>query len=204
MSDQRALRMGVVGLGQCGGNIAAEFAALGYPTLALNTSPTDLRTLSALDEAARMYIGIDGLNGTGGNVGIGAQCVQQKAGDIEAAVATMPDVELLLVAGGLGGGTGGSLSTLVTVLASAERPVIALGVLPSSAETYAIKVNALRAVNELIDAPFEALVLVDNERLLSTFANAGMDQYFTDGNRAVVEAIDAFNGLPSRGDLDAI
>ncbi len=204
MSEQRALRIGVVGLGQCGGNLAAAFGARGYPALAVNTSEADLRTLTELDDTARMYIGIDGLNGAGGNPGIGGQCLAQKADEIEAVVNELPDVEALLVMGGLGGGTGGNLAALVERLATDLRPVIALGVLPASAESYAAKVNALQAVNGLIDAPFEALVLVDNQRLLSTYANAGMDQYFTEGNAAVVEAFDALNRLPGRADLTAI
>jgi cell division GTPase FtsZ len=46
-SAGKALEIVTVGLGQAGGNLAAEFARRGYRALALNTASSDLSTLSS-------------------------------------------------------------------------------------------------------------------------------------------------------------
>ena len=204
MSENRALRIGVVGLGQCGGNFAAEFARKGYPAIAVNTSETDLRAVSGMEDAHRVYIGVEGLNGTGGNLQVGAGCLEKKSGDITDGMKALSGTEALIVVGGLGGGTGGNLAALVHLVATEERPVIAMGVLPASSDSHTAKVNALQGVNELLDAPFEALVMVDNQKLYSVFANAGIDQFLQEGNAAVVTSFDELNALSGQSDYASI
>jgi len=41
---RKRLKIGVVGLGQCGGNLASEFVRKGYQACALNTSFSDLKS----------------------------------------------------------------------------------------------------------------------------------------------------------------
>ena len=43
--SKNALEIVVIGLGQAGGNIAAEWARRGYEVFALNTARTDLQAL---------------------------------------------------------------------------------------------------------------------------------------------------------------
>ena len=43
--EDRSLDIAVIGLGQGGGNIAAQFAQFGYRAIALNTALTDLSAL---------------------------------------------------------------------------------------------------------------------------------------------------------------
>lgn len=197
MSEQRALPIGVVGLGQCGGNLAAIFAARGYPALAVNTSHADLRQVADLPPEQRLAIDADGVNGTGGNAEVGAHCLEARRDEVVSVAGELPGAEILLAAAGLGGGTGASLPALVAALAGLGRPVVALAALPASAEPYAAKANALQAVNALLDAPFEALVLLDNQQLARVHGGAGMDQFYGEGNRALAEGLDAWNRLPA-------
>ncbi len=204
MSEHRALRIGVVGLGQCGGNFAAELASRGYRALAVNTSQTDLRSTGGLDEEQLLYLGTDGLNGTGGAAAVGAECLSARGSEIQDVVGPWTDVDAFMVVAGLGGGTGANLAHVVELLYWDERPVLALVVLPSSSESHTAKVNALLGLNDLLDAPFEALMVVDNQRLQRAFANAGIDQFLREGNRAVVAALDEINGLWSVDGLSSI
>ncbi len=204
MSEHQALRIGVVGLGQCGGNFAAEFAKLGYPALAVNTSQTDLRSVPGLDDGQRLYLGVDGLNGTGGAMVVGADCLAARGQEIVAAVAKWPEVDAVLAVGGLGGGTGANLAQVVELLAGDECPVIAMAVLPATSESHTAKVNALQGVNALLDVEFQALVMVDNQKVYSAFANAGMDQFLHEGNRAVAAAFDELNTLSGHEELSSI
>jgi len=204
MSEHQAVRIGVVGLGQCGGNFAAEFNKLGYPALAVNTSQTDLRSVSGLDDGQRLYVGIDGLNGTGGALIVGAESLAARGDEIVRAVAKWSDVEAVLAVGGLGGGTGANLAQVVELLARDERPVIAMAVLPASSESHTAKVNALQGINALLDVPFEALVMVDNQKVYAAFSSAGIDQFLHEGNRAVVSCFDELNKLSAQEGLSSI
>lgn len=204
MSKQRALRIGVVGLGHCGGNIAARFAEQGYRVLAMNTSQTELRATDGLSEDQRLYVGAEGLNGTGGALAVGAESLAAREAEILRAVAPWSELDALVAVGGLGGGTGGNLGLVVALLADTNLPVIALAVLPASSESHTAKVNALQGLNELLDAPFVALWVVDNQRLHTTFAQAGIDGYLRAGNRALVEAFDDLNAVESTGDLTSL
>lgn len=203
MSEHQALRIGVVGLGQCGGNFAAEFANRGYPALAVNTSQTDLRSVG-LDDEQRLYVGIEGLNGTGGAMAVGAESLAARGPEIVSAVAGWPEVEAVLAVGGLGGGTGANLAQVVELLSTGDCPVIAMAVLPASSESHTAKVNALQGINALLDVDFEALIVVDNQKVYAAFSNAGLDQFLHEGNRAVVSAFDELNGLSGQGDLSSI
>jgi cell division GTPase FtsZ len=204
MSEHQALRIGVVGLGQCGGNFAAEFAKLGYPALAANTSQTDLRSLTGLEDDQRLYLGVDGLNGTGGAMVVGADCLAARGSEIVTAVARWPEVDAVLVIGGLGGGTGANLAWVVEHLAGEECPVIAMAVLPASSESHTAKVNALQGVNALLDVNFDSLIMVDNQKVYKAFANAGLDQFLHEGNFAVASSFDELNSLSGKQDLRSI
>lgn len=204
MSQHRALRIGVVGLGRCGGNLAACFAERGYRALAVNTSQTDLRSTDGLANDQRLYVGAEGLNGAGGSLAVGADSLEARGAEIREAVTPWSELDALVVAGGLGGGTGGNLGQVVTLLADSGLPVIALAVLPASAESHTAKVNALQGINTLLDAPFEALCVVDNQRLHTAFADAGIEGFLRSGNAALVSAFDALNGVEATGDLTAL
>ena len=60
------LKIGFVGVGQCGGNIANEFAKLGYPTVAINTAKPDLEKLTNIRMEHRLLISL-GIQGAGKN-----------------------------------------------------------------------------------------------------------------------------------------
>ncbi len=169
-----AKRLGIVGLGQCGGNIAARFAARDYPVLCANTSASELRS-HGLPDAQLVQLG----SGT-----------ETWGASIAAALDALGAVELVLAIGGLGGGAGGSLATVVHVLDAVDLDVVAVGVLPARTDSFAVKKNALAAINALVEAPFESLVLVDNQKLHGSHSDRSIDRYLAACNESVVEAFD--------------
>ena len=113
--SDRSLDIAVIGLGQGGGNLAAEFGRRGYRAMALNTARSDLSALASLGttrhpglgEAQRLYIGIDGYDGAGADLNYGRQCVAESAERIREAVARHTEgADVVLLTAGLGGGTG--------------------------------------------------------------------------------------------------
>ncbi len=204
LSLGRTLHVGVIGLGQCGGNIAEAFARREYPALALNTSQADLRSLSHLSDGQKMVIG-DERFGSGGSLALGGEAIRHSGEKIEEAVLrAFEDVELVLVAGGLGGGTVGNLAELVNMLAAHELPIVAVGALPGDGEGHRAKTNALWALNELVESDAEAILLVDNEKLFEAHAGATVTSFMRECNEALVTAFDQLNRISNDERLRSI
>src|SRR5688572_6194501 len=208
--SDRSLDIAVIGLGQGGGNLAAEFARRGYRAMALNTARTDLSALGAanhpaLSEAQRLYIGIDGYDGAGADLNYGRQCVVESAERIREIVARHTEgADVVLLTAGLGGGTGSAVSELVKVLESLELPITTLATLPGDQESGIAKVNAVRAVSDLVKIPDLGLIFADNARLAELHGTLTLDEYFERINEIIIEPLDAFNRLNQRPGLHPI
>jgi cell division GTPase FtsZ len=192
-----------VGLGQAGGNLAAEFGRRGYRALALNTASTDLSTLSSsglsLPEDQRMYVGVDGHDGAGSDVNYGRQCISAHAGKIRERVSEHANgADVVLLTCGLGGGTGSAIVELVKVLEDLQLPLLVLATLPSSHESGIAKVNAIRAVNDLVKEHLLGWIFVDNSRLAEAHGSVSLDRYYAEINKVIAEPLDNFNHLNER------
>src|SRR5690606_29349874 len=201
----RALNIVAIGLGQAGGNIAAEFYRLGYPAMALNTAHTDLSALApsdsqtALSREQRIYIGLDGYDGAGADLNYGRECIRENAARIKQAVrGHTEDADVVLLIAGLGGGTGSALSELVDVLEDLELPVVTLATLPGEHESGIAKVNAARGVSELVKRRPLGWVFADNQRLAQSHGNISLDRYYEAVNQVIVAPLDALNRLNNR------
>ncbi len=205
----RALEIVAVGLGQAGGNLAAEFSRRGHRALAFNTAASDLSTLSArgmlLPEEQRVYIGIDGHDGAGSDASYGRECVSAHAKTIRARVSELAaGADIVLLTCGLGGGTGSAIAELVTVLDELSLPLMVLATLPAQHESGVAKVNAVRAVNELVAESLLGWLFIDNARLAESHGNVSLDKYYPEINKVIVEQLDMFNRLNDRPGVSAI
>ncbi len=199
--DTRSLDLCAIGLGQGGGNLAAEWRRRGYRTLLLNTARSDLSAVGrqeGLDvpDKYRMHIGIGDTDGAGRDPEYGARCVEHHADEIKDAVARHLDgADALIVCAGLGGGTGSSVYALLDVLEPLDIPVIAVVTLPSQAESGITKVNAVRTANALVTAPLHGRVFIDNARLVDAFPDVDIISYYPRVNSKVLGPLDALNRL---------
>ena len=200
--SDRALDIAVVGLGQAGGNLATEFSRLGYRAIALNTAHTDLSSLGpghrvhALSAEQRIYVGIDGFDGAGADMNYGRECIQENADRIRNVVEKHVDgADLLMLTAGLGGGTGSAVSELVKVIADLEVPTIVMATLPNEHESGIAKVNAVRAVSDLVKQPNIGWIFADNSRLAHIHGGVSLDKYFDKVNSVIIQPLDAFNRL---------
>lgn len=202
----RAIEIAAVGLGQGGGNIAAEFHRRGYSAIALNTATSDLSSLSGgastLPPELCYYIGIEGYDGAGGDADYGRECIKRHSTSIRQRVELLAQpVDLVVVCAGLGGGTGSAVSELLAELAELELPIVVLATLPTEHESAIAKVNAVRAVNEMITQRVLGFIFIDNAHLAKEHGGVSFDRYFAEINRLIVEPLDALNQLNSRSDL---
>jgi cell division GTPase FtsZ len=198
--SDRALDIAVVGLGQAGGNLATEFARIGYRALALNTAHTDLSTLApgnrefSLPAEQRIYVGIDGYDGAGADMNYGRECIQENATRIrEAVVNHAQGADAVVLTAGLGGGTGSSVTELVRVLSETELPIIVLATLPNEHESGIAKVNAVRAVSDLVKQKNIGWIFADNSRLSRAYGGVSLDKYFEKVNSVIIHPLDALN-----------
>jgi cell division GTPase FtsZ len=210
-STSRALEMVAVGLGQAGGNLAAEFFRRGYRAMALNTAHTDLATLApggnhtALPNEQRLYIGIDGYDGAGADLNYGRECIADHADRIREVVAAhCAGADIVVLAAGFGGGTGSALSALVETLKDLSLPIVALTTLPHEHESGIVKVNAVRAVNAMVKCSLLGWILVDNSLLSQVHGDVSLDQYYDRVNRVIVAPLDDLNNLNYRQEVRAI
>ena len=207
----RSMEIVAVGLGQGGGNLAAEFHRRGYRALALNTAHTDLASLSLggahshLPSEQRIYIGIDGFDGAGSDLSYGYECIQQHAELIKNAVSNHAvGADAVVLTAGLGGGTGSALSELIEALNELSLPLIALTALPHEYESGIAKVNAVRAVSALTDTPLLGWILIDNQQLVQMHGDISLDRYYEKINSAIIDPLDTLNGLNAREQVTAI
>jgi hypothetical protein len=206
--EDRSLDIAVIGLGQGGGNLAAQFAQFGYRAIALNTALTDLSALgdgsnrSRLAPEQRLYIGIDGYDGAGGDLNYGRECIRENADRIKKAVMDhAADADVVLITAGLGGGTGSSASELVKTLEDLQLPMVVLATLPSDNESGMAKVNAMRGANALVQMEGLSWIFIDNSRLAEAHSDVPMDRYFETINSVIVEPLDTLNRINSSTEL---
>ncbi|HEX2729961.1 MAG TPA: hypothetical protein VHM70_00090 [Polyangiaceae bacterium] len=198
--SDRALDIAVVGLGQAGGNLATEFARIGYRALALNTAHTDLSTLApgnrefSLSAEQRIYVGIDGYDGAGADMNYGRECIQENSSRIREAVQSHAQgADVVVLTAGLGGGTGSAVTELVRVLADLDLPMIVLATLPNEHESGIAKVNAVRAVSDLVKQQGIGWIFADNSRLSRAYGGVSLDKYFEKVNSVIIHPLDALN-----------
>lgn len=209
--DGRALDIVAIGLGQAGGNLAAEFFRRGYRALALNTAETDLSALEpggafpAMPAERRLYVGLDGYDGAGADPSYGRDCVREHADRIRTAVLKQAhDADAVILTAGLGGGTGSAIPELVEVLAEEDLPLLALMTLPTESESGLAKVNAVRAINDIVDAPLLGWIFADNARIATLNRDVAIADYFAHVNSQIVAPIDEFNRLNARESMRPI
>ncbi len=205
MADRRAVEFGVVGLGQAGGNLAAKFAELGYSALVVNTSETDLASLSDLEEARRLHVTLPDGRPAARDRGEVARSIQAAGETLRKAVeGQLASSEAFLLCAGLGGVTGGAVAALVGLLADFGKPVAVLAVLPWKSESHLVKARALRALNEVLDTDFAALLLLDGQKLFDQYATVSVASFLTDADAQVAHLLDELNTLARSPDFKSI
>jgi cell division GTPase FtsZ len=182
------MKLVVVGLGQCGGRIADEFAKLNgrahgrrgmniiTGAFAVNTDAADLSGLSCISKDHRHRILIGGRKTGGHGVGkineLGAEIAKEDADKIVDAIRTTKGFfetdAFLLIAGSAGGTGSGAISVLTQFLKERyiDKPIWDLVVLPfeheeSTEERTVFNVaTCLKSCYSVADAVF----IVDNQR----------------------------------------
>ena len=182
------MKLVVVGLGQCGGRLADEFAHLNERArsqrgieivtgaFAVNTDAADLSGLQTISSDYQHRILIGGRRTGGHGVGkineLGAEVAKDDADKVVDAIRTARqffETDVFLLIAGVGGGTGsGAIPIVAQMLRERylDKPIYAMAVLPFSHEeeteerTVYNAATCLKSLYPTVDAVF----LVDNQR----------------------------------------
>jgi len=184
------MKLVVIGLGQCGGRIADEFARLNRKassqrrieivtgTFAVNTDAADLSGLTTIRHDYQHRILIGGRKTGGHGVGkineLGAEIAKDDADKVIDAIRTTRrfyETDAFLLIAGAGGGTGsGSLPVIVQHLKERymDKPVYACIVLPFEHEEQTEERTIYNAATCLKStySVADAIILIDNQRYI--------------------------------------
>ncbi|MEK6777351.1 MAG: HEAT repeat domain-containing protein [bacterium] len=191
---RKRLKISVVGLGQCGGNLAVEFAKRGYESFALNTSFSDLKSLEDLPKEFRLHVGLNGRSGAGRDLNLGKQSLLSNRDRILSVLSEpAKSSDLFLLTAGMGGGTGSNLPILAEILRPLGIPISVLVTLPAESESSMTKVNAIQSVNTLLRQNLNSVILIDNQKILDMFPGVSLSEYYIRANERVIKTLDEFN-----------
>lgn len=208
--DKRGLNIGFVGVGQCGGNIANEFARLGYKAIAINTSETDLEKLNHIQKNNRLLIPL-GVQGAGKNPEVGKQALTEHIESVMhliGQVFVLDKIDFLFVCAGLGGGTGSGVAPLLTqILSEQGYPIGMIVTIPSESESPKVKIVALNAFEELSQIEnMGATFVIDNAKASALPSQMGFKTKYAVVNENIARKIDMINKMtvmPSEVAFDA-
>lgn len=190
------LKFAIIGLGQCGGNLANAFAKYGYPAMAVNTSILDLKDLANIPENRKIHAPLNDTDGAGKDPRIGEKALFSHLPNILNGIQQfVTGADAILLTAGLGGGTGSNIALLGNMLKRFNLPIVSLVTIPTNDESALSKVNALRAVNRIVSENFDSCILVDNNKILQQFPDSSLAAFYPQANDYVVKTFTNFNSL---------
>ena len=201
---ERSIRFGILGTGAAGSRLSAEFAALGYPAVAINTAPQDLENIK-LPPQNKLLLDF-GLGGAAKDLSIGEAAADAYRQAINQLVQRfLSDVQIFILCSSLGGGSGaGSLNVLIDILSRLGKPIIVLCVLPKASEDAQLKHNSWQTLSKLTklfgEGKINNIITVDNAKIESLYSEVNPFNFFGVSNKAIVEPLDVFNTMSRRYD----
>lgn len=171
------MRVGVIGVGQCGGRIAdvltyhsmwGKHKGIVPFSIAVNSAQADLLGLKTMEKKDRILVGqtvVKG-HGVGLNRKVGAKVAKHGLHTIMHCITekVVHHVDAFFVIAGLGGGTGsGGAPVIISKLRQVyEEPIFFVGILPSEDEGQLMAMNAIECLQEL-DGMVNGILLFDND-----------------------------------------
>lgn len=205
--SDRALKFGIIGLGQGGSSVAAEFfkAPNSYPTIVINTARQDLDLLD-IPDTQKIFLEA-GIEGAAKDQSVGRDVAEVYRDTIASSVKRqLSNCRAFIVCTSLGGGTGsGSLPVIIDILNETNKPVLVLVLLPMTSEDASIKSNSVRTLEGLSvmlqEGRVSNIIVVDNSKIEDIYSGASYMDFFDLANKAIVEPfceINRLSALPSK------
>lgn len=165
------LKVGVIGVGNAGSQVALLAHKEGFGTVVLNSSENDLAMIP--DDIYKVSLG--DLKGAGKNRDEAKRFLKESVNAIVGSqqfTDMVCDKDVVFVVSSTGGGTGSGIVPLLTQLLTKTFPdtkVILVGILPTLKEAYSTQVNTVEFTQELYNKIENVTyMLYDNDKLRNT------------------------------------
>ncbi|RFU60994.1 tubulin-like doman-containing protein [Bacillus sp. V59.32b] len=182
--------IGILGVGQAGGNIAEIASALGFQTALINTNQHDGLVNTRVE---KKYF-VPGFKGAGQDRSIGLRAIQDNYREIiDFVKQSFKDIRLLLVAFSTDGGTGSGMSPLLIDLLVDQLPDINIGaiaVVPERNVLAGNRINTAECIQEISKIEgISSVFLVDNDQMRRSNPQSSKQKIYLASNHQVMEAI---------------
>ncbi|NRD78179.1 cell division protein FtsZ [Bacillus sp. BRMEA1] len=182
--------IGILGVGQAGGNIAEIASTLGFQTALINTNQRDGLVNTKVE---RKYF-VPGYNGAGQDRSIGLRAVNDHYHEmIDFVKGSFKNIKLLLVAFSTDGGTGSGMSPLLIDLLLDQLPGVNIGaiaIVPDRNVLAGNRINAAECIVEISKIEdISSVFLVDNDQMRKQNPQSSKQQIYLSSNHQVMEAI---------------
>lgn len=182
--------IGILGVGQAGGNIAEVAASLGFQAALINTNQRD----GTVNTSVERKFFVPGYIGAGQNRSIGLKAVNECYQELlEFVKKSFKDINLLLVAFSTDGGTGSGMSPILMDLLLDQLPGINIGaiaVVPDRNVLAGNRINAAACIEEISKIEgLSSVFLVDNDQMRKVNPQSSKHQIYLASNHHVMEAI---------------
>ncbi len=196
-------RILVVGSGGAGNNTISRLASLGINGADLVAVNTDKQQLEHTRADKKVLIGYEKTRGLG--AGGYPEVGRQAALDAKTVLRdVISDADLVFVSCGLGGGTGtGSLPVIAEIAKESDAVVVGAVTMPFKIERS--RINKAREALAKLRRACDTVVVVDNNRLLSTVPDLPMNEAFGVADEVLarmVKGISETISMPSLINLD--
>ncbi|MCL5429920.1 MAG: cell division protein FtsZ [Candidatus Marsarchaeota archaeon] len=187
-------KLAIVGLGGAGSNLVNRIYNSGIKSATTMAMNTDAKHLNMINAHKKMLLGKEithGL-GAGGYPEVGLKCADASRREIQDAIA---GYDLVFLAAGLGGGTGGGSIPLVAQLAKEQGSLVVAFVTYPFALERSRKQKADWGLQQLAKNA-DTTVIIENDRLLSYAPNLQMEK--------ALELVDSVAANAVRGIADTV
>ena len=176
----------VIGVGGGGGNAVKNMYKEGIHDVAFALCNTDVQALADSSIPTKVQLGEAGL-GAGNNPEKAREEAEKSASEIKKLFSD--STKMVFVTAGMGGGTGTGASPVIARYAK-EAGMLTVGVvtIPFRFEMKSKIEQALRGVNAIADN-VDALLVINNERLLSIYPNLPINESFAKANGILTTAV---------------
>jgi len=182
--------IGILGIGQAGGNIAEIASAMGFQAALINTNQRD----GAVNTRVERKYFVPGYNGAGQDRSLGVRAVNDHYREmIDFVYSSFKNIKLLLVAFSTDGGTGSGISPLLIDLLVDQLPGInvgAIAVIPERNVLAGNRINTAECIEELSKIEgICSVFLVDNDQMRKMKPQSSKHEIYVSANHQTMEAI---------------
>jgi cell division protein FtsZ len=208
-----ALKIGIIGGGQCGGRVVEAFYALGYKkAIVCNTTSQDKHSIPDFIEL--VIPGSPG--GAGKNMKVAKQALNDHQDEVYNRMSEVfGKVDHIFVCAGLGGGTGGGIVSGLLELGKkymayigwedAAQRVGAIVTLPTVGEASSplVSVNAYNSGTSLSamadKGEISPVIVVDNDKIKKLYKGLTVAKFYPTINNTIAQLFHVFNWISKTG-----